>query len=219
MDEELSQEQEYLINYVMYQSGQEITSEECYKYIKEIKANTYLKKYSKEEQEKILAFAKEITGYEEKIKKGRLTYKTSPRKKIEIASKIGWIVGVVALLIAVIISLGSAEKSQFMVFAYIIGFIACLVGIWGAKAKHSFCPLCGSVGKQISSELIDTSTKIERKVVISDWQKTTAKGHISYDKDGTAYEEQLVTKNTFNKTLRCTNCNNEWEVESKQINK
>jgi len=135
-------------------------------------------------------------------------YKHSARRKIEIA---GLICGIIsAVMLVVCLGCSFSGLANIMIPFYIICFICGGVWIWSIFAKRRFCCRCGCLGEEISCEQTGQSTKVERKLITQNHERQSANGHITIDKNGNEYIEQLVTTTTYEITMMCPNCKNTW---------
>ena len=141
-------------------------------------------------------------------------YKHSARRKIEIAGRVCGIISVVMLVVCLICSF--CGLATIMIPFYIIGFICGGVWIWSVFAKRRFCSRCGCAGEEVSCEQTGQSTKVERKLVTQNHERQSSNGHISVDKDGNEYVEQLVTTTTYKITMMCPNCKHIWTYSQKK---
>lgn len=140
-------------------------------------------------------------------------YKHSPRHFIGIAALMFGIICVVliGLNLALSLMIGSdggndttATISMIMFpIAFMFGFYSFIL----TMSRKGYCTHCGHLGHLENEELVDSKLSIERVPTL----EGSRIGHITYDKNGKIYSEQLVETKVYCHTYKCSICGNVWE--------
>ena len=118
----------------------------------------------------------------------------------------------VSFVLALTFSLLSSGTSPWMYVFYIIGFISIFVAIGFGNAKQEYCKKCGCKGVVYDKDTQEYD-KFERKHVTDAEARWTQDGHVSYDKDGNAYVEQVKHYKLTTYYMECPCCGDKWKVK------
>lgn len=201
-----------------YLENEKITKEEHEKYLKLLE-NEKIDKIPEEIIEEADEMSENyVQSHKENIIKRAKEYINSPKAKFTLTTKISLcIVGFGALLFVIALIIGS---NGLLTTAGVFILIPLVIIWFCVTAMKRCCPICGHKGEICDSHFLGSTQKIERKKILDNYTTiSNAKGHISYDKDGNPYEEQIVTTSIYEKTLKCTSCGYEWKMEVRKQEK